>query len=71
MTTLIARIRSGFRAFRTAERGNVAVTFTLALIPIMGFLGAAVDFSRANAIKAGMQQAVDATALMCISRNSI
>jgi len=64
MTTLIARIRSGFRAFRTAERGNVAVTFTLALIPIMGFLGAAVDFSRANAIKAGMQQAVDATALM-------
>jgi Flp pilus assembly protein TadG len=30
----------------------------------MGFVGAAVDYSRANSDKAAMQAAIDATALM-------
>src|SRR6185436_7998076 len=51
------------RNFGKAERGNVAITFTLALIPIIGFVGAAVDYSRANADKAAMQAAVESTAL--------
>jgi Flp pilus assembly protein TadG len=64
MTTIIGGLRASLRAFRRTERGNVAVTFTLALIPIMGFVGAAVDYSRANSAKASMQSAADATALM-------
>src|SRR4051812_24413235 len=64
MTTAIQRIRTGMQSFRHAERGNVAVIFTLAVIPIMGMVGAAVDYSRANSIKSAMQSAVDATALM-------
>ena len=40
------------------------ITFTLALIPIMGLVGAAVDYSRANSDRTAMQSAVDATALM-------
>jgi len=64
MTTAFERICTGLQSFRRAERGNVAVIFTLAVIPIMGFVGAAVDYSRANSIKAAMQSAVDATALM-------
>ena len=40
------------------------LTFALALVPIMGFVGSAIDYSRANAAKAAMQSAIDATALM-------
>ena len=42
-----------------ARDGNVAITFAIALIPILGFVGAAVDFSRANSIKASLQSALD------------
>jgi Flp pilus assembly protein TadG len=37
--------------------------FALAIIPVVGFIGASVDYSRANSVKAGMQSALDATAL--------
>ena len=37
--------------------------FALAVIPVIGFVGAAVDYSRANSVQAGMQSALDATAL--------
>ena len=57
--TLIDRLRSALRAFRTARGGNVVFTFALATIPIIGFVGAAVDYSRANSAKAAMQAAVD------------
>ena len=44
--------------------GGVMPLFALALVPILGFTGAAVDFSRANSVKASMQAALDSTALM-------
>ena len=46
------------------ERGNTAVLFALALIPMMGFVGAAVDYSRATNFRAKMNQAADAAALV-------
>ena len=52
------------RRFKRDNRGNVAVIFALATLPIIGSVGAAVDFSRANAVKASMQAALDSTALM-------
>ena len=52
------------RAFRGDSRGNVAITFALALIPVFGAVGVAVDYSRANAARTAMQAALDATALM-------
>jgi len=55
---------SRLHAFRSDERGNVIITFTFALIPIIGFIGAAVDYSRANSAKVAMQAATDATALI-------
>ena len=51
-------------AFRAARAGNVAITFALATLPILGFVGASVDYSRANSMKAAMQAALDSTALM-------
>ena len=45
------------------RRGGVAPMFAIAVIPVFGLVGAAVDYSRANSIRAGMQSAIDATSL--------
>ena len=58
------RLSAVLDAFRRADRGNVAIIMGLALVPAVGATGAAVDYSRANSVKAGMQTAVDSTALM-------
>jgi Flp pilus assembly protein TadG len=56
-------IRSFFQAFLKCKRGNVAPIFALAIIPVVGLTGAAIDYSRANSIKVALQAALDATAL--------
>jgi Flp pilus assembly protein TadG len=61
---LVSRLSAVFRAFCQANRGNVAMMFGLAIVPTVGLTGAAVDYSRTNAAKAGMQTALDSTALM-------
>lgn len=43
--------------------GGVAPFLALAAIPLMGFTGAAIDYSRANSARTAMQAALDATAL--------
>jgi Flp pilus assembly protein TadG len=40
------------------------VTFALATVPMIGFVGASVDYSHANSVKAALQAAADSTALM-------
>ena len=52
------------RRLLSANSGNVALTFALALVTLVGAVGVAVDFSRANDVKAQMQTALDAVALM-------
>ena len=49
--------------FLRDRRGGVAPMFAFAIVPVLGLVGAAVDYSRANSIRAGMQSAIDATAL--------
>ncbi len=49
--------------FLKDRRGGVTPMFALAIVPVVGFVGASIDYSRANSIKAGMQSALDATAL--------
>ena len=51
-------------AFGAARGGNVAITFALATLPIIGGVGAAIDYSRANDVKVKLQAAIDSTALM-------
>ncbi|MDO9413071.1 MAG: pilus assembly protein [Pseudolabrys sp.] len=53
-----------FAAFKGANRGNVAITFAIATLPLVGTVGMAVDYSHANAVKTAMQAALDSTALM-------
>src|ERR1700744_2430905 len=47
-----------------ANQGNVAVIFAIAALPVLTFVGAAIDYSRANAARSSMQAALDSTALM-------
>jgi Flp pilus assembly protein TadG len=61
---LFEKLRQGIRNFRVAKGGNVVLTFALTLVPVMGLVGAAVDYSRANSARTAMQAAVDSTALM-------
>lgn len=63
-TTIIRHIREAARRFVGANEGNIAVIFTIAAIPIISFVGAAVDYSRANSARSSMQAAIDSTALM-------
>ena len=51
-------------SFGTARSGNVAITFAMATLPIIGGVGAAVDYSHANSVKVALQAALDSTALM-------
>jgi Flp pilus assembly protein TadG len=68
-TTRFEILRRRLRELRTANGANVSITFALATIPMVGFVGAAVDYSHANAVKAAMQMAADSTALM-LSKNA-
>ncbi|HET9716763.1 MAG TPA: pilus assembly protein [Pseudolabrys sp.] len=58
------KLRRALAAFCRSRKGNVAITFAFATLPILGFVGAAIDYSRANSVKAAMQTALDSTALM-------
>jgi Flp pilus assembly protein TadG len=60
----IENLRLRLQEFRKAEGGNVLITFALAILPIVAFVGAAVDYSRGNSAKAAIQAAADGTTLM-------
>lgn len=55
--------------FVAEERGGAVPMFALAIVPVIGLMGAAVDYSRGNAARTAMLGAVDATALM-LSRDA-
>jgi Flp pilus assembly protein TadG len=61
---LIETFRDVARNFASAKDGNTALLFALAIIPLVGLTGAAVDYSRANQLQTSMQAAADTTALM-------
>ncbi len=56
-------MRGLLRRFFSDPKGNVAILFAIAVVPIIGAMGAAVDYSMASAQRTSMQAAVDATAL--------
>ncbi|HEV7877354.1 pilus assembly protein [Bradyrhizobium sp.] len=58
------QVRGAATRFIRADEGNIAVLFGIALLPILSFIGAAVDYTRANSARSSMQAALDSTALM-------
>ena len=67
---ILSHIGRWVREFLAARGGNVALTFAIATIPIIGTVGAAIDYSHANSIKAALQSALDSTGLM-LSREAV
>jgi len=50
---------TALKAIGRDRRANVAVTFAVALIPIVGFVGVAIDYSMASRQRAKIQSALD------------
>src|ERR1043166_9136595 len=62
--SVLHKLRAAAGRFIGAREGNVAVIFALSAIPIISFVGAAIDYTRATAARTSMQAALDSTALM-------
>ena len=63
----MARVRNLPRrllSFRSDSGGNVATMFALVLVPMIGLVGTAIDYSRANMARTALQAALNSTALM-------
>jgi len=58
------------RGFGTDRRGNIAVIFALALLPVMAAIGCVIDYSMASRIKAKLQSAADAASVAAIAQKS-
>ncbi|MBR1146940.1 pilus assembly protein [Bradyrhizobium sp. AUGA SZCCT0431] len=63
-TAIFSRVRTAAGRFAKADQGNIAVLFAIAAVPILSFVGAAIDYTRANSARSSMQAAMDSTALM-------
>lgn len=61
---LVSLIGRQLARFAAAEQGNIAVIFAIALVPVLSFIGGAVDYSRAVQARTSMQAALDSAALM-------
>jgi Flp pilus assembly protein TadG len=63
-TSIIRRFRIAARRFAKADQGNIAMIFGIACVPLITFVGVAVDYSRLNAARSSTQSSLDSTALM-------
>jgi Flp pilus assembly protein TadG len=63
-TSIPQHIRGAARRFVGANQGNIAVIFAIAILPVITFVGAAIDYSRLNNARSSMQAALDSAALM-------
>jgi Flp pilus assembly protein TadG len=64
VASTIRKVRTAASRFAGANQGNIAVIFAIALVPLIGFIGVAVDYTRANSARSAMQAALDSTALI-------
>jgi Flp pilus assembly protein TadG len=56
--------------FGTDRRGNIAVIFALALLPVMSAVGCAVDYSRATQLRSKLLAAADAASVGSIAKTA-
>ena len=67
---LLRGLRDLFNEFCRARDGNLAVIFAFSAIPVIGAIGAAVDFSKASDVRSQMQNALDAAVLAGVTQAS-
>ena len=64
------RLQQYVSRFRRDKRGNVAIIFAIAAIPLISAIGCAVDYSMATRMKAKLQSAADAASIAALSQKS-
>lgn len=64
------RLQQNLYRFLRDKRGNVAIIFTIAAIPLISAIGCAVDYSLATRMKAKLQSAADAASIAALSQKS-
>lgn len=64
------RARTAIATFRQNARGNVAIMFALAIVPILSAVACALDYTMAMSIRTKLQAAADAATLAAVSANS-
>ena len=52
--------------FSRDQKGNLAITFALAMVPLMFSVGATVDYTQINRIQSRLQETADSAALYAI-----
>jgi len=57
-------------SFRRDKRGNIAVIFAIACVPLISAIGCAIDYSEATRVRSKLQSAADAAAVASISQQS-
>ena len=62
------RVAVAGRRFQKDTGGNIAVLFSIALLPFLSFIGAAVDYSVANSTRSKLIAAMDSAVLMAVSK---
>lgn len=60
----LSSLRHMIRRFREDQRGNILMLFGLSLVPLIGVVGVAVDYSRASNARQALNAAIDSAALM-------
>lgn len=65
-----AALSTIIRRFVDDRRGNIAVIFTLACVPLITAVGCAVDYSRATQTRSKLQAAADAASVGSIAKAS-
>ena len=64
------RLQQYVSRFCRDRRGNVAIIFAIAAIPLISAIGCAVDYSQATRMKAKLQAAADAASIAALSQKS-
>ena len=70
MPPFLTRVGASIARFRRDSRANIAITFALTAIPILGSVGAATDYSMAARIRTKLQSAADTAAVASVSEKS-
>jgi Flp pilus assembly protein TadG len=65
-----SRLKPLARAFACDRRGNMAIVFALCLVPILAFIGAAIDMGNAQRMRAQLQDATD-SAVLAVARDGL
>lgn len=68
---LISTWRRTLRSFADDRRGNVVIMFGIALLPLLGMAGVAIDYGRAATARSQLNSAADSAALAAVSQSAI